>query len=193
MWMIICCILPYVGSNLIQHYCCIMTTRCPNAFNAYCSQKNFVTYWQHGINPSITKKLNTAMKTMNKVECNNFVIPFPTWIPWLTPHIFLTPQHNLVKEGQKDQLIFNMAKRPTIDAIPINLMTSINDSTELNCTFCMAMANFLTHLWNFRITFPNCDIAIHPNNAKSYFRQLKHHPDIMGAFSFVMDTILFLQ
>ncbi len=103
-------ILPYVDNNLLKHYCRVMTTGCPNVFNPTCSWKNFMTYWEHRNNPSIAKKLNAVMKTMNKEECNNFVIPLPTWIAQFKPHIFLTPQHNLVKEGKKDQLIFNAAK-----------------------------------------------------------------------------------
>ncbi len=64
------------------------------------------------------------------------------------------------------------------------------DGMELNCTFGMVMTNFLTYLWNLRITFPNRDIAIHANNVKSCFWQLKHHPNVI---SFIINTILFLQ
>ncbi len=190
---IICCISPYVDHNLLQHYQHIMTTGCPNVFNASCSWKNFMTYWQHGNNPSVMKKLDAVMKTKNQEECNKFVILLLSWIAWFTLHIFLTPQHNLVMEGWKDRLNFNAAKWPTMDSIPINLMTSTNDSTGLNCTFSMVMTDFLTHLWNLRITIPDCDIAIHANSVKSCFQQLKHHPNVMGAFSFVIDTIMFLQ
>ncbi len=170
-----------------------MTTGCPNIFNADCLQKNFMTYWQHSNNPSIMKKLDTVMKTMNKEEHNKFVILLQAWIAWFTPHIFLTPQHNLVKEGQKNQFIFNAAERPTKDAIPINLMTSPKHSMGLDCTFGTVMTNFLTHLWNLKITSPDRNIAIYANDVKSCLRQLKHHPDIMGAFFFVIDTIMFLQ
>ncbi len=62
------------------------------------------------------EKLDAVMKTMNKEECNKFVILLPGWIAWFTPHIFLIPQRILVKEGQNHQLIFNADKRPTMDA-----------------------------------------------------------------------------
>ncbi len=55
------------------------------------------------------------------------------------------------------------------------------------------MTDFLIHIWNLRLTFPEQDITIHANDVKSCFCQLKHHPDVMGAFSFVINTILFLQ
>ncbi len=128
-----------------------------------------MTYWEHGNNPLIAKKLDAVMKTMNKEECNNFVNPLLAWIAQFTPHLFLNPQHNLVKDGKKDQLIFNAAKQPNMDAIPDNLMTSTNQGTELDCTFGTVMTDFLTHMWNLRISFPNRDIAIHTNNVKSCF------------------------
>ncbi len=196
----------YVDGNLLQHYRHVKTTGCLNVFNASCSWKNFMTYWGLGNNPSITKKLNAVMKTMNKKECNNFIIPLPSWIAQYKPHIFLhhnttssrkdgkLPQRRMehfLMEGWKNWLIFYAAKWPTKDAIPINLMTFTKDRTELSCTFGTVMADFLTHLWNLRITFPNCNIAIPANNAKLCFRQLKHHPNTMGAFSFVIDTIPF--
>lgn len=133
------------------------------------------------------------MKMMNKEECNSFVIPLPSWIMGSTPHMFLIPQHNQVKEGQKDQHIFNATEHQTMDSIPVNLMTSPKDGTELGCTFETVMTNFHEHLWNLWITFPNQDIVMHANDVKLCFWQLKHHPDIMGAFLFVFDTILIVH
>ncbi len=141
-------ILPYVDPNLLRHYCGVMTTGCLIVFNAKCLRKNFMTYWTHGNNPSIAKKLAAVMKTMNKEERNIFVIPIPAWIARFTPHIFLTPQHNLIKDGKKDQLIFNTAEQPTINSIRVNLMTSTKQGTELDCTFGMVITDFLTHIWN---------------------------------------------
>ncbi len=37
-------ILPYVDANLLHHYRRVMTTGCPNIFNATCSRGNFMTY-----------------------------------------------------------------------------------------------------------------------------------------------------
>ena len=61
-------IAPYVDAYLLQHYRRVMTTGCPNVFNATCLRDNFMTYWKHGNNPSIAKKLDAVMKTMNKEE-----------------------------------------------------------------------------------------------------------------------------
>ncbi len=107
---------------------------------------------------------------MNKEECNNFAIPLPAWVSQFVPHFFLTPQHNLVKEGQKDQLILNVTKRPTMEAIPINLMISTNQGTEMDCTFGSVLTTLLTHIWNLCITFPDHNISMHAKDVKSCLR-----------------------
>ncbi len=61
-----------------------------------------------------------------------------------------------------------------------------------NRTFSIMVDN-LTHLWNLCIFFLNQDIAMHANNVKSYFHQLKHRPDVIGAFSVIIGELLFLQ
>ncbi len=108
-----------------------------------------------GNNPSIIKSLYNIMKTMNKEECNNFVIPMQVWILQFTPHILLTPQHNHVKEGKKDKLILNTAEQLTKDTITINIMTSTKHGTELDCTFGKVMIALLIHISNLHISFPD--------------------------------------
>ena len=53
--------------------------------------------------------------------------------------------------------------------------------------------HLLIRIWNLRITYPFLDIVLHANDVKSCFRQLKHHPDMMGAFSYILGEFLFLQ
>ena len=114
------------------------------------------------------------------------------WLWRFIPHLFFTPQHILEKEGKKDRQIFDAAYRHDADSIPINMMTADADETELACHFGDVMLRLLTRIWNLRITYPSRDIIIHANDVKSCFRQLKHHPDIMGAFSCILGEFLFL-
>ena len=46
---------------------------------------------------------------------------------------------------------------------------------------------------NLCISYPKDDIVIHANDVKSCFRQIKHHPDVVGAFSYVLSKYLFFQ
>ncbi len=170
-----------------------MTVGSPNYMVAETTRENVMKYWRGGNNPSITRKLESVMKTANKEEKNNFVIPLPMWLWRFIPHLFFTPQHILEKEGKKDRQIFDAAYRHDADSIPINMMTADADETELACHFGDVMLRLLTRIWNLRITYPLRDIIIHANDVKSCFRQLKHHPDIMGAFSYILGEFLFLQ
>ncbi len=91
--------------------CCIIFIGYPNDFNAFCSWKIplLLFCWKQ---PIIKQTLENVMKTMNKQDCNNFIIQLPAWLLQFVPHIFLTLQHILVKERKKDQLTFNMAEQP---------------------------------------------------------------------------------
>ena len=48
-------------------------------------------------------------------------------------------------------------------------------------------------MYNLRISYPDDDIVIHANDVKLCFHQIKHHPDIVRAFSYVMSKYLFFQ
>ncbi len=124
-----------------------MTTSCPSVFSAACLRNHFIIYWKHRNNPSIAKQLDTVMKTMNKEECNNFVIPLPSWVALFLLYLFLVLQHILVKDGRKDMIIFNTAKGPTMASILVNLKTPTKDWMELDCNFGIVMTIFLIHLW----------------------------------------------
>ena len=184
---------PFVDDDLLLHFERVMLSGCPNKMVSETSRENALLYWRKGNNPSIKNNLKKVMNTMNKEERNNFVIPLPSWLARYVPHLFFTPQHNLVKPGKKDRLIFNAAERPTMDAVPVNKMTSTKHGTELDCLFGDVKTKILSRAWNLRISFPDKDIIIHANDVKSCFRQLKHHPNVMGAFSFIIGQILFLQ
>ena len=115
------------------------------------------------------------------------------WSWRFIPHLFITPQHLLIKPGKKDCMIYDAAFRHTFDSIPINMMTEDASTAELRCLFGFIKLMLYTCLYNLRIAYPLLDILLHANDVKSCFRQLKHHPDCMGAFLYIIDDILFLQ
>ncbi len=183
-------ILQYADKDLILYFCYIMVMGYLNVFNTSLLHQSFLIYLAANNNPSINNNLINVMKTTNKEECNNFIIPKPVWISLFVIHIFLIPQHNLVKEEKKERLIFNAAEQPTMEAIPINLITSNNQGTELDCTSSMVMIDLLIHIWNLHISFPDHDIDMHSNHVEFCFWKLKHQPDVMGDFLFIIGELL---
>ena len=182
-----------IDPDLIQHYIRVMTVGCPNIFVAKTTRANAVEYWRAGNNPSIKRNLAKVMTTMNKEERNNFVVPRSGWAWRFIPHLMIVPQHHHEVVGKKGRQIGDATFRHNQDSIPVNMMTSSAKTTELRCKFGDVKQRLYRRIYNLRITYPQQDIIIHANDVKSCFRQLKHHPDIMGAFSYILDDILFLQ
>ena len=182
-----------IEEYLIQGYIRVTTIGCPNKMVAETTRENAMKYLRGGNNPSIKRRLEHVMTTMNKEERNNFVIPLPLWMARFVPHLFFTPQHLLEKEGKKARQIFDAKYRYDADSFSVNMFTSTSEGTELDCAFGDVLFKLLTRVWNLRITHPDRDIVLHANDIKSCFRNLKHHPDVMGAFSCILGDFLFLQ
>ncbi len=72
-------------------------------------------------------------------------------------------------------------------------MTSTPYGSELHCKFGTIHEDILICVYNLRISYPNDNIVIHVNDIKSCFCQIKHHPDIIGAFSYILSKYLFFQ
>ncbi|KAL3779516.1 hypothetical protein HJC23_011152 [Cyclotella cryptica] len=181
-----------ISSELITKYARVMLTGCPNHFVAESSRANALLHWRRN-HPSIVKKLPQVQATMNKEDRNNFVIPLPHWIARFAPHLFFTPQHILEKPGKKDRQIFDASRRYTPWSTPINMMTSTPLGSEEPCLFGTTKDEILTRIYTLRADSPNLDIISHANDVKSAFRQIKLHPDILGAFSYIIADQLFLS
>jgi hypothetical protein len=182
-----------VDDDLLERYITIMTTGAPTKFNAESSAENTRLYWRKGNHSSIQPALEQVQKTMNKEERNNHVLALPNWTYRFLPDCFITPQHNLVKPGKADRLIFDASLKHDAFAVPVNGMTSTHEGIELDCIFGDTFKKVLTRIWNLRLTYPNHDIIIHANDVKSCFRQIKHHPDVVGAFSYIIAAFLYIQ
>ena len=184
-------ITPHVEPYLIPHFIRVMTVGCPAVFNAESSRENSLNYWRAGNNKSIAQNIDAVMKTMNKEERNKFVVPLSAWTWRFIKNLHYIPQHLLILPPKKDRQISDSSMRYDETSISVNMMTSVE--TELDCEFGTALIRVLQRVWNLRITYPDRDIVIHANDVKSCFRQLKHHPDVMGAFSYILGDFLFLQ
>jgi hypothetical protein len=180
-------------ASLIAHYSRVMTLGCLNHFNATTTHANALLYWRQGNHPSIRAKIDQVLANMNKEERNNYVVHVPHWLWRFVPHCFITPQHILEKHGRKDHKIFDALHKYDWDSVPINSMTSTPHSSELQCEFSSIREELLVRAYNLRVSYPTDDIVVHTNDVKSCFRQIKHHPDVPGTFSYILADYLFFQ
>ena len=73
------------------------------------------------------------------------------------------------------------------------MMTEDASEVQLQCQFGDVKQRLYRRLYSMRITYPETDLVMHANNVKSCFRQLKHYPDVMSAFLYIISSTLFLQ
>lgn len=143
-------------------------------------------------NPSIKRRLEHAMTTMNKDERKNFVIPLPLWMARFFSHLFFTPQHLLEKEEKKARQIFDAKYRYDANSFSVNTLTSTSKGTELDCAFGDVLFKLLTRIWNLRITHPILTRTLFSMQTISS-RAFATSPNVMGAFSCILGDFLFLQ
>ena len=179
----------FLDPDLLEAYKRVITSGAPCHLVAETTRENALLHLNEGNHKSIEDNLGKVMSVMNKEEKNNYVIPFDAWLAKFIPHSFFTPQHLLQKAGKKDRLIYDATRKFTETSIPLNEMTST--LTEPPVTFGDTKLRILKRVWNLRITYPSTDILIHANDYKSCFRQLKHHPDILAGFAYIISTYLF--
>ncbi len=182
-----------VDDDLLTDYVRIMTVGAPAHFVAESSRENALLHWRRGNDSSIAANMELVNKAMNKMDKHNFVIPILSWIARFVPHIFFTPHHLLQKPGKEPRLICDASRRFTPHSVPVNRMTSTHLGVERECDYGTVLTRLLVRIWNLRISYPGRDIVLHANDVKSCFRQMKHHPDVMGAFSYIIADILYLS
>eukprot|EP00984_Skeletonema_dohrnii_P026854 scaffold16255_cov75-Skeletonema_dohrnii-CCMP3373.AAC.2 len=184
---------PHIDAETIAHYKRIMTVGCPNRFTASTTRANSELYRLQGNDSSILRHQSLVKKNMLKEYKHNFAFPLPVWMGRYLRHSFFTPQHIHLHPSKPPRQIFNAKARPTPDAVAVNNMTSTPFGSELECRYGDVLSRLFRRLWNLRITYPDKDIVYHCNDVKSCFRQIDHHPDVVGAFSFVVFQHVWIQ
>jgi len=56
-----------------------------------------------------------------------------------------------------------------------------------------AFLRHINRIWNLRISFPPEELYLFDDDVKGAFWHPKYHPDVAGAFSFVIENHLFLS
>ena len=93
------------------------------------------------------------MKTINKEDRNQYLLPFPNWLARFFENIHLTPQGLLSKLGKNDRLIWDGSFQPKRDSTCINMM--LNRDYEPEVVYRDAFMRHLTQIWNLRISYSN--------------------------------------
>ena len=168
----------------------IFTVGCPSYAKGHFSRENFLQYKQYGNHKSVQKGRDLIKKAVNKEDKLNFAMPFPCWIARLVPHLHLTPNGIVVKPGKEDRLTYDGTIKLAWDSQPISDIT--DTAREPKIRYGTAFERHLIQIWNLRISYPRDEIYLWDDDVTGAFRQGKFNPEIVGAFSFILLTLLII-
>ena len=106
-------------------------------------------------------------------------------------HIHVTPQGLISKPGKNDRLIWDGSFIPEWDSTCINMM--LDGKTEPQVMYGDALQRHINRIWNSRINFPDEELYLFDDDVKGAFRHSKYHPDVAGAFSFLISKYLLVS
>ena len=69
----------------------------------------------------------------------------------------------------------------------------LDGKTEPQVMYADALQRHINRIWNSRITFPDEELYLFDDDIKGTFRYSKYHPDVAGAFSFVISKYLLVS
>ena len=69
----------------------------------------------------------------------------------------------------------------------------LDGKTEPQVIYGDAIQRHINRIWNSRINFPDKELYLFDDDVKGAFRHSKYHPDVAGAFSFVISKYLLVS
>ena len=115
----------------------------------------------------------------------------PNWLERFIPHLHLSPQGLIIKEGKKDRPVFDGSFLVIPHSKCVNSFATRDDEIPLKFQF--AFSNHLKRIYNLRITYPHTELATMEDDVSGAYRHCKLHPDVSAAYAFIIDHILYLQ
>jgi hypothetical protein len=176
--------------KLLEDLHCILVDGCPAKFNVNGMHQEFRDMLAYGNHPSLSTNHEKVMKTMNKEDCKDHVLTFPAWLAQFIPHLMLSPNGFITKEGKNDRLVFDASFMLHMNSHPFNQF--INLTNEPDMIFGGAWIKFLIFLHNLQITYPALEIYLMDDDVASAFHQLKYHPNIISVKAFLIMAYLFI-
>ena len=138
------------------------------------NQKNFVA------NPDF------VTKTINKEDKNSHLIPMHHWICDFGPNLRHNPQGIIIKPdpNTNPRVVWDGSTKHDPNDVVLNEVTSMEHEAEV--TFGLTKLLSYQYLYNLRISFPEEVIYLALADVKACFRFPRIHPDLTGAFGFLV-------
>jgi hypothetical protein len=161
----------------------ILNQGCPAKFVKFFSKANKLKMMKRGNCRSVDGNQEIVVKTMNKEDRNSHLISMPSILCRFSPYAHHVGQTMNLKKANARLCWDGSNKDDPLD-------WAVNDDVDMELEPLITFGNtkdlFFTDMYNLRIDDPEREYWIGTADVKACFRFPKLHPDITGAFSFMM-------
>jgi hypothetical protein len=171
----------------------VFTTGSPAFRNASSTERNFRAFLEYGNHKTITEDIPKTQKALVKDIRWGYVLIMDPWLTFFVPNLHRTPlgMVDLNKLHKNPRPIFDSSFQPTPWAMAINDFTSKH--TEPEIIFPKSWIQYLTWLWNLRITYPWVKLYLGDDDVSGAFHQVKYNPNLVAMHSFLVFGVLFMS
>ena len=182
----------HVSPEDLLHLERILCDGCPSKVKLTEPLTNKLKMIERGNSTLFNDNFELANTAMNKEERNSHVIALDKNMCHLSPYCRHTPQTVIIKPGKNDRICWDASTTREADDTVMNQPDVTIMDEEAQITFGNVKRQFLTDIWNTRISNPGAIILLGTADIKACYRYPRISPDLTGAFGFLAVGYYFL-
>ena len=182
----------HVSSEDFAHLKRILCEGCPSKVQLTESLTNKLKMIERGNSALFNENFELTSKAMNKEERNSHVIALHESMCLLSPYCRHTAQTVIIKPGKNDRICWDASTTREVDDVVMNQPDVTIMDDEALITFGNVKMQFLTDIWNTRISNPAAILLLATADIKACYRYPRISPDLTGAFGFLAVGYYFL-
>lgn len=180
----------YIDPIDMQHIKRILTLGCPAQLTFDEELDNKLKLIKEGNQKSFETHPEFVSKTLNKEERNSHVIPVRDWVVYASPYCRHNRQGLNLKKIDSPRVVWDQSTKLDPTDVVLNEITTTE--FEAAITFGTTKIKLYTFIYNLRITYPDEVILLATADIKACFRYPRIAADLVGAFAFLAQNLLFL-
>ena len=167
----------------------ILTQGCPATLSKHFSKKNKMKLLRQGNQKSVNENKKAVIKTMNKEDRHSHLIPLNAILCRFSAYAHHVSQGMNMKKPESPRIVWDGTNKKHATDWVMN--DDVDIESEPIITFGNTKMEFMTAMYNTRADYEDEEIWIGAADIKACFRYPRIHPDVCGAFSYVIDFMGF--
>ena len=164
----------------------ILTVGAPTHLSGEMSRENFLSYWRYGNHKNMETDPQILKKVLNKEDKHKYMFALPIWTTRFIPNLHLSPQGLIQKKGKEARLVNDASHLRTYNSTCLNMLT--DPSKEPTIEYGTAFTDYLTHIYDMRITYPNEDLLVYSDDVSGAFRWPRLNPYIATSMAYILSN-----